>query len=116
MDPSFRQAELFKIVEEYFRQKSDVQYKPNVELKGKSKTWKIDALVENIDGTRFGLLIKDWDRTLGINQIRQIQKCCYDVPLDGAVVVTNSFSPSAISYAKRFGISCYSRYEILAKL
>ncbi len=116
MDPAFRQAELYKVVEAYFRQKSDIQYKPNVELKGKSKTWKIDALVENSDGTKFGLLIKDWDRTLGINQIRQIQKCCYDVPLDGAVVVTNSFSPSAISYAKRFGISCYSRYEILAKL
>jgi hypothetical protein len=115
MDPSFRQAELFKIVEAYFRQK-DVQYKPNVELRGKTKTWKIDAVVENSDGSRFGLLIKDWDRTLGINQIRQIQKCCYDVPLDGAVVFTNSFSPSAISYAKRFGISCYSRYEILAKL
>jgi hypothetical protein len=115
MDPSFRQADLFKIVEAYFRQK-DVQYKSNVELRGKSKMWKIDGLVENSDGTKFGLLIKDWDRTLGINQIRQIQKCCYDVPLDGAVVVTNSFSPSAISYAKRFGISCYSRYEILAKL
>jgi hypothetical protein len=116
MDPSFRQADLFKIVEAYFRQKNDVEFSTNVEMQGKSRKWKVDAIVKNADGVKYGLLIKDWDRTLGINQIRQIQKCCYDIPLDGAVVVTNSFSPSALSYAKRFGISCYSRYEILAKI
>ena len=111
-----RKAELFKIVEAYFRQKNDVEFQRDVELQGNTKKWKIDALVINQQGEKYGLLIKDWVRTLGINQIRQIQKCCYDVPLDGAVVITNSFSPSALSYAKRFGISCYSRYELLAKL
>jgi len=111
-----RKADLFKIVEAYFRQKSDIIYQANIELQGQTRKWKVDALVENPSGEKFCLLIKDWIRTLGINQIRQVQRCCYDANLAGAVVITNSFSPSALSYAKRFGISCYSRYELLAKL
>ena len=115
IDSEMRKASLIKIVEAYFRQKNDVDFKANIEMQGKSKKWKIDGIVQNQQGEKYGLLIKDWVRTLGINQIRQIQKACYDIPLDGAVVITNSFSPSALTYAKRFGISCYSRYELLSK-
>jgi hypothetical protein len=116
INAEMRKAELGTIVETYFRQKKDVEFATNVELQGQSKKWKLDYVLTAADGGRFGVMIKDWDRTLGINQIRQIQKACYDIPLDGGIIISNAFSPSAVSYAKRYGISCYSRYELLAKL
>lgn len=116
MDTSLRKAELCRIVEEYFRQKNDVVLRKDVELQGSTKKWRMDMIADMADGARFGIVVKDWDRTLGVNQVRQVQRACLDIPLDGGIVFSNSISPSAASFAKRYGISCFSRYELLSKL
>ncbi len=116
METDIRKADLFKIVETYFRQKSDINVSRDIELKGDSKKWKMDMLVITRNGERFGVVIKDWVRTLGVNQVRMVQRACLDTRLDGGILVSNSFSPSAVSYGKRYGISCFSRYEMLSKI
>ena len=116
MDQELRKAELFKIVEKYFRQKNNIDFQKDVELKGSTKKWKLDLVVQTEDGAKFGVVVKDWARTLGVNQVRQLQKACYDIPLDGGILVSNAFSPSALSFGERYGISCFSRYEILSKI
>ena len=115
MDPELRKETLDKLVSMYFK----LYYpdcKKDVEIKGKSKKWKFDILIEKESGEKYGVVVKDWVRTLGVNQVRQLQKACHDIPLEGGVLISNAFSPSAISFGKRFGISCYNRYEILSKL
>lgn len=110
-----RKRELGYLVNMYFRTHYP-NCKKDVEIKGKSKKWKFDILLEKENGERYGVVVKDWVRTLGVNQVRQLQKACHDIPLEGGVLISNAFSPSAISFGNRFGISCYNKYEILSKL
>ena len=115
MKIELRKEALKKLVNMYFRSYYP-KYEEDVEIKGKSKKWKFDILLEKDNGEKYGVVVKDWSRTLGVNQVRQLQKACHDIPLEGGVLISNAFSPSAISFGKRFGISCYNRYEILSKL
>ncbi|MHA1697763.1 MAG: restriction endonuclease [Promethearchaeota archaeon] len=116
MNDSLRHENLFKVVELYFKKYYHGSYEKNVTLKGSKGKWRLDFIVTTPDGDRFGVVVKDWIRTLGVNQVRQLQKICLDTSLNGGVLITNSLSPSAISFGKRFGVSCYTKWQILSKL
>lgn len=113
-----RKSDLVKIVEAYCRQRYPTSFKRDVELKGSTKKWKFDFFIEDDEMGRFCIKVKDWNRTLGVNQVRQFQRACTDLGdlVDGGVLITNSFSPSAVSFGERFGISCYSRWDLLSKI
>ncbi|MHA1794309.1 MAG: restriction endonuclease [Promethearchaeota archaeon] len=113
---SLRKMELFKIVELYCQNRFPGQFKTNVEMRGNTKKWKFDIFIETEEGMKIGIVVKDWIRTLGVNQVREVQKACNDTMLDSGVLITNSLSSSAKSYAERYNISCYSKYDLLKKL
>ncbi|MHA1682118.1 MAG: restriction endonuclease [Promethearchaeota archaeon] len=115
-DDYLRKLDLFKLVDLYFKQKYPDQYESNVEVRGNTRRWTFNVLLETSDGSKIGVVVKDWGRTLGVNQVRQLQKACNDVQLDGGVLISNTFSPSAVQYGVRYGVSCYSRYDLIGKL
>ncbi|MBD3185451.1 hypothetical protein GF325_01375 [Candidatus Bathyarchaeota archaeon] len=115
INDKLRKMELFSLVEMYFKQRFPGASR-SVDVRGTTRKWSFDFIVENEDGAKFGVVVKDWARTLGVNQVRQLQKACQDVSLDGGVLISNRFSPSALQYGDRYGVSCFSKYDIMDKL
>ena len=115
-DENLRKLDLFKLVDLYFKHKYPEQYQSNIEVRGNTRRWMFNILLETPDGSKIGVVVKDWGRTLGVNQVRQLQKACNDVELDGGVLISNAFSPSAVQYGERYGVSCYSRCDLMSKL
>ncbi|MHA1728308.1 MAG: hypothetical protein ACTSWY_06210, partial [Promethearchaeota archaeon] len=54
---------------------------------GRGKTGKEDGKEEIFD--TFGVFIKDWNRSIGVNQIRQIEKGCMDMSFAGGIIIGN---------------------------
>lgn len=57
------------------------------------------------DGQTFGVWNFDWARSVGANTIIQTEKKLSEYELDGAIVVTNTFSQHAIDVAERINAS-----------
>ena len=106
---------LEELCEAYFSKK--YQYKKLTEkVRGRSgQKWTFDAIIES-GGHKFALVIKDWNRRCGINQVRQLEKICKDTPCDGGVLISNNYSGSARMYGERCGIQTIARYELEKKI
>lgn len=63
-----------------------------------------------------GVWIKDWNRTIGVNVIINIDKACDDVGLASPIIVGEKFSDHAKSYANRRKISLLTKRQILSSL
>ncbi|MBD3353238.1 MAG: hypothetical protein GF364_17290 [Candidatus Lokiarchaeota archaeon] len=76
--------------------------------------WNFDAIVRHND-ERFGIFIKDWNRSIGVNQVRLIEKACIDMGFQGGVIVGNMFSSHAKNYGKAKGVQIVTRSELIMK-
>lgn len=63
-----------------------------------------------------GVWIRDWNRTIGVNVIINIDKACEDVGLASPIIVGDKFSDHAKSYANRRKIALLTKRQILSSL
>ena len=63
-----------------------------------------------------GVWVRDWNRTIGINVVINLDKASEDVGLGSPIVVGGKFSDHAKSYANRRKIALLTKRQILASL
>jgi hypothetical protein len=63
-----------------------------------------------------GVWIKDWNRTIGVNLIINIDKAIEDVGLSGATILGEKFSDHAKSYANRRKITLLTKRQMTLTL
>lgn len=57
--------------------------------------------------------VKDWNRTVGVNVVINIDKASRDIGLFNPILVANKFSEHAKAYANRKGIRLIAKSDIL---
>jgi hypothetical protein len=88
-----------------------------------------DTILEGISGLsrKFDLIIrrgkekrsvwiKDWNRTVGVNMVINIDKAAEDVSFPKPIIIAEKFSGHAKAYANRRGITLLSKQQILRLL
>ncbi|MBS7656989.1 MAG: restriction endonuclease [Candidatus Bathyarchaeia archaeon] len=60
--------------------------------------------------------VKDWNRTVGVNIVINIDKASQRAGFSNPILVAEKFSEHAKAYANRRGIMLLSRFEILRSL
>ncbi len=63
-----------------------------------------------------GVWIRDWNRTIGVNLIINIDKASDDVRLSSPIIVGDKFSDHAKSYANRRKITLLTKRQIALSL
>jgi hypothetical protein len=63
-----------------------------------------------------GVWIRDWNRTIGVNVIINIDKACEDVRLASPIIIGEKFSDHAKSYANRRKITLLTKRQIAQSL
>lgn len=63
-----------------------------------------------------GVWVRDWNRTIGVNVVINIDKASEDVGLTGPIIVGEKFSDHAKSYANRRRITLLTRRQVTVSL
>ncbi len=114
LDEDVRKSALRDLVKEYFEKKYPVT--EGVALCGESgQKWSFD-LVINADDGQFGIFVRDWGRSIGVNQLRRLEKACRDTAMIGGIIFGNIFSPHAKKFGKGYGIQVITRGELQQKM
>lgn len=102
------------LVKDYFSQKYLFQELFNSVVGSSGQKWNFDAII-NTDDAKFGVFIKDWNRSIGINQVRLLEKACIDCMFDGGLIIGNVFSSHAKSYGANKGVQVVLKGDIIRK-
>jgi galactitol-specific phosphotransferase system IIB component len=78
-------------------------------------TQKFDLIVRKGHVTQ-GVWIRDWNRTIGVNIIINIDRASSDVGLSSPVIVGEKFSDHAKSYANRRKITLLTTHQAMTRL
>jgi hypothetical protein len=63
-----------------------------------------------------GVWVRDWNRTIGVNLVINIDKASEDVGLSSPIIIGDKFSDHAKSYANRRKITLLVKQKILSTL
>ena len=89
---------------------------PLEKIRGRSgQKWKFDAFI-SYNGDRYGVFIREWNRSIGVNQIRQLEKACRDTKCAGGIIVGDIFSSQAEIFGETLGIQVVSRNKLESKI
>ncbi len=114
-----REYSLRDLVKEYFEKKDPVESNANgagVALCGESgQKWTFDLVINSDDG-KFGVFVRDWERSIGVNQLRRLEKACRDTAMVGGIIFGNIFSPHAKKFGKGYGVQVVTRGELVQKM
>ena len=106
---------LIELTEEFFGQKFNVT-RPENFIRGESGyKWNFDLLVQDNED-KYGVFVKQWNRSIGVNQVRQLQKACRDTDCVGGILVGDQISPNARKFATNMGIQVFTRHKIISRM
>ena len=96
----------------YFRKQGyDIEEKKTVREGYSGLSREFDLVVRR-GGSTQAVWIKDWDRTIGVNIVIDLDKASADVGLSNPIVVGGKFSDHAKSYANRKKITLLTERQI----
>jgi galactitol-specific phosphotransferase system IIB component len=78
-------------------------------------SWKFDLVVQK-GHVQQGVWVKDWNRTIGVNLVINIDKASEDVGLASPIIIGDKFSDHAKSYANRRKITLLPKQKMLLSL
>ncbi len=106
---------LKELTETFFSRKFEYSV-PEAPIKGRSgQKWKFDALI-NYNDQQYGVFIREWNRSIGVNQIRQLEKACRDLSLAGGLIIGDTFSSNAEIFGENLGIQVIDRGTLVRKM
>jgi hypothetical protein len=106
---------LANLAVKYFRQNGYKTEKDTV-LEGVSGVSRRFDLVIRRGKEKRSVWIKDWNRTVGVNMVINIDRAADDVGFPKPIIIAEKFSGHAKAYANRRGISLLSKQQILRSL
>ena len=106
---------LANLAVKYFRQ-NGYQTENDTVLEGVSGVSRRFDLVIRRGKEKRSVWIKDWNRTVGVNMVINIDRAAEDVGFPKPIVIAEKFSGHAKAYANRRGITLLSKQQILRSL
>jgi hypothetical protein len=95
---------------------SRYEYTEPEPIRGRSgHKWKFDAIIKYKD-QNYGLFVREWNRSIGVNQIRQLEKACRDTKCAGGIIVGDTFSSNAFIFGENLGIQIVDRATLMKKV
>ena len=89
---------------------------PDAPIRGRSgQKWKFNAFVM-YQNQKYGVFIREWNRSIGVNQIRQLEKACRDTKCAGGIIVGDTFSCNAEIFGENLGIQVVERSTLVRKM
>jgi len=89
---------------------------PTAPIKGRSgQKWKFNAFIM-YENQKYGVFIREWNRSIGVNQIRQLEKACRDTKCAGGIIVGDTFSCNAEIFGENLGIQVVERSTLVRKM
>jgi galactitol-specific phosphotransferase system IIB component len=109
-------AELVQAVVRYFKKEGFKVEQEATTLEGFSGvSTKFDLIVQK-GRVAQGVWIRDWNRTIGVNLIINIDKASDDVRLSNPIIVGEKFSDHAKSYANRRKVTLLTKRQMAQSL
>ena len=99
----------------YFRQ-NGYDTEKNIILEGTSGLSRKFDLVIHRGREKRAVWIKDWNRTVGVNMVINMDNAAEDVGHPKPIIIAEKFSGHAKAYANRRGITLLSKQQILRLL
>lgn len=106
---------LANLVAKYFRQ-NGYQTEKDAVLEGVSGLSRKFDLIIRRGREKRSVWIKDWNRTVGVNIVINIDKAAEDIGFPKPIIISEKFSGHAKAYANRRGITLLSKQQILRLL
>jgi hypothetical protein len=106
---------LANLAEKYFRQNGYETEKDAIMEGTSGLDQKFDLIISRGKEKR-SVWIKDWNRTVGVNIVINIDKASEDVDYPKPIIISEKFSGHAKAYANRRGITLLSKQQILRLL
>jgi hypothetical protein len=106
---------LANLAVKYFRQ-NGYQTEKDTVLEGVSGLSRRFDLIIQRGKEKRSVWIKDWNRTVGVNMVINIDKAAEDVGFPKPIIIAEKFSGHAKAYANRRGITLLSKQQILRLL
>ena len=106
---------LANLAAKYFRQ-NGYQTEKDAMLEGVSGVSRKFDLIIRRGKEKRSVWIKDWNRTVGVNMIINIDNAAEDVGLAKPIIIAEKFSGHAKAYANRRAITLISKQQILRLL
>ena len=107
--------ELYKLVVDFFK-KMNFQIKEDITLLGASgKRHHFQMLIKednDVDINEILVQVVDWNRAVGVDRLIRLERMLKDLNNRKGMIISNSFSKSAINFAKRRGLILYSREHL----
>jgi len=108
--------EMVQSVVRYFRKEGYKVEQEKTSLEGFSGILRIFDLIVQKGRVLQGVWIRDWDRTIGVNLVINIDKASEDVKLSDPIIVGEKFSDHAKSYANRRKITLLQKQKLIVSL
>lgn len=103
---------LFKLAIQYFAKKGYIIEKNLPENNSLLSHKKFDLIVKR--GSEVHLVwIKEWDRTVGVNIVINVDKAAQSVGFSHPILIAERFSEHAKAYASRRGIKLLTKSDII---
>lgn len=103
-------------VVQYFKKEGYKVEQKETTLEGFSGTTRRFDLIVQKGQVEHGIWIRDWNRTIGVNVIINVDKASEDVGLSSPIIVGEKFSDHAKSYANRKKITLLTKRQMLQSL
>lgn len=110
------QSELISLAIKYLKKEGYKIEQEKTVLEGRTGVLrKFDLIVQRGRATQ-GVWIRDWNRTIGINMVINLDKASEDVGLSNPILIGEKFSDHAKAYANRRKITLITKTQILTSL
>ncbi|MEM2099108.1 MAG: hypothetical protein QXU99_05125 [Candidatus Bathyarchaeia archaeon] len=107
---------LIELAMKYFKKEGYKIVQENAVLEGLTGIpRRFDLLVQKGRGEQ-GVWIRDWNRTIGVNVIINLDTASEDVGLSNPIMIGEKFSDHAKSYSNRRKITLLTKQKIIASL
>jgi galactitol-specific phosphotransferase system IIB component len=109
-------SKLLESATRYFKKEGYRVDQEKTAIEGFSGTLRHFDLIVQKSRTAQGVWIRDWNRTIGVNVVINLDKASEDVGLGNPIIIGEKFSDHAKSYANRRKITLLARRQILLGL
>jgi hypothetical protein len=105
-------SRLMNLAVSYFKKEGFKVNGENVMMEGHSGVLRRFDLVVQKGRLEQGVWVRDWNRTIGVNVIINLDSSCEDVDLASPIMIGEKFSDHAKSYSNRRKITLITRQKL----